>query len=88
MSVLPVYVSTENDYLVWLVAVPADSKVSDIITAAAGLSIDVHVPAQPDATLCLRKLKEDKPLPPDAPAAGLIEPTEWLHLYYDTAIKQ
>ncbi len=86
MSDVPLLVSCERDFLVHLVAIPAEARVSDLIEAAASLVVGVHVPERPLSQIRLRKIDAADALPGDAKVteAG-IEAMDWVHLFFEPA---
>ncbi|MCF4167017.1 hypothetical protein L2U69_15295 [Zavarzinia compransoris] len=86
MSDLPLLVSCERDFLVHLVAIPAEARVGDLIEAAASLVVGVHVPDRPLSTVHIRKIDGDAALPIDATVTDAgIEAMDWVHLFFDAA---
>lgn len=87
MSDLPLLVSCERDFLVHLVAIPSEARVSDLIEAAASLVVGVHLPDMPISSIRLRKIDQDAALPGDANVVDAgITAMDWVHMFFEPAI--
>ena len=86
MSDVPLLVSCERDFLIHLVAIPAEARVADLIEAAASLVVGVHIPECPLSQIRLRKIDGADALPAEAKVgeAG-IEAMDWVHLFFEPA---
>ncbi|TDP49387.1 toluene-4-monooxygenase system B family protein [Zavarzinia compransoris] len=86
MSDLPLLVSCERDFLVHLVAIPAEARIADLIEAAASLVVGVHVPERPLSQIRLRKIDGDAALPLEVKVGDSgIEAMDWVHLFFEPA---
>lgn len=84
MSDLPFIVSSEEDFLIHLIAIPAGARVRELKEAAASLVVGAHIPDRPMSVVKIRKIDQTAALPDDAKVedAGLTA-MDWLHLFYD-----
>ena len=84
MSQLPLIVSCERDFLIHLVAVPLDAKVSDLIAAASSLVVGAHLPDIPLSTIRVRKIDQTKALPLGAAVLEVgVSAMDWVHLFFE-----
>lgn len=87
MSDLPLLVSCERDFLVHLVAIPSEARVSDLIEAAASLVVGVHLPDIPLSRIRLRRIDRDEALSGDDNVVDAgITAMDWVHLFFEPAI--
>lgn len=84
MSNLAFIVSSEEDFLIHLIAVPAGARVRELKEAAASLVVGAHIPDRPMSEVRIRKIDQRSALLDEALVtdAGLTA-MDWLHLFYE-----